>query len=198
MKPVCQQIIEYLRQYPSGTASDLARSLGKTPQNIRHHLNHLQAEGKVTFQIEKPHSRGRPQKRYRLVDPLTHTYQYLADVLLKTLFSSAEPANRKNIFEELSSNFAGDYLLKTQPRVTRLNTLIDFLNSLGYRALWEAHDTGPRILFSNCPFSALVQSHPELCKMDCHLLERWIALPIKNANTNQPPDHTRIICQFQF
>jgi len=41
---------------------------------------------------------------------------------------------------------------------------------MNYHARWEAGPQGPRIIFGNCHYAAIIAKHPELCKMDESLL----------------------------
>ncbi len=42
---------------------------------------------------------------------------------------------------------------------------------MNYNARWEAHAEAPQVLLGHCPYRAIIQEHPELCKMDKYLLE---------------------------
>ena len=53
----------------------------------------------------------------------------------------------------------------------RLYTAIQNLNKMNYFAHWEARHEGPRIIFSHCPYAAILPEHPELCQLDEFLLE---------------------------
>jgi predicted ArsR family transcriptional regulator len=43
---------------------------------------------------------------------------------------------------------------------------------MNYHPRWEAGPQGPRLIFAHCPYAAIIQKHPELCRMDQHLLEK--------------------------
>ncbi len=58
----------------------------------------------------------------------------------------------------------------------RLAWLIEKLNQLHYEAGWEAGEKGPRVLFGHCPYAAIIEKHPELCRMDAQALTHALGL----------------------
>jgi len=48
---------------------------------------------------------------------------------------------------------------------------------MNYHARWEAGPEGPRIIFSHCPYAAIIEKHPELCKMDEAMLRELMGQP---------------------
>jgi len=55
--------------------------------------------------------------------------------------------------------------------VKRLNLAVEKLNQMNYHARWEAGPEGPRIIFGHCPYAAIIEKHPELCRMDAAILK---------------------------
>ena len=53
----------------------------------------------------------------------------------------------------------------------RLNLAVEKLNKMNYHARWEAGSQGPRLIFGHCPYAAILEKHPELCRMDAALIE---------------------------
>jgi hypothetical protein len=45
---------------------------------------------------------------------------------------------------------------------------------MNYQARWEAGAEGPRIIFGLCPYAAIIEKHPELCRMDTALLGKML------------------------
>ena len=62
----------------------------------------------------------------------------------------------------------------------RLAQTIEHLNQLNYQAKWEAGAEGPHILFGHCPYAAIIEKYPELCKMDAAMLTACL-----DSNTRQ-------------
>jgi hypothetical protein len=63
----------------------------------------------------------------------------------------------------------------------RLAQAIEQLNLLGYQSRWEAHASGPRVIFEHSPYAALIQKHPELCRMDKILLRQLLGVEVEQA-----------------
>jgi predicted ArsR family transcriptional regulator len=66
-----------------------------------------------------------------------------------------------------------------QPLAKKLNVTIEELNGMNYHARWEAGSEGPRIIFSHCPYAAIIGKHPQLCKMDQAMLSEWMGQPVR-------------------
>jgi predicted ArsR family transcriptional regulator len=59
--------------------------------------------------------------------------------------------------------------LLVSPTAKRLD-LTSNLNQMNYHSHWEG-GSGPRIIFSHCPYAAIIEKHPELCRMDATILK---------------------------
>jgi predicted ArsR family transcriptional regulator len=44
------------------------------------------------------------------------------------------------------------------------------MSEMNYQARWEAGAEGPRLILGQCPYTAIIEKHPELCKMDAAML----------------------------
>jgi predicted ArsR family transcriptional regulator len=95
---------------------------------------------------------------------------------------------------------AGRLLDSTQfanlPITKRLALLIEKLNEMHYQARWEAGAEGPRVIFGRCPFSKIIEHHPELCKIDESMLETSLGRPI--LQTVKAESNMRGLCPFAF
>ena len=69
----------------------------------------------------------------------------------------------------------------------RLYRTTEILNQQHYQARWEARPDAPRLVLGHCPFSAILEEHPELCKLDAYLIERFTG-----ASSSKPPGWPRI------
>jgi predicted ArsR family transcriptional regulator len=72
--------------------------------------------------------------------------------------------------DALARRLAGDSHFADHPIVKRLNLTVERLNQMNYHARWEAGPQGPRLIFGHCPYAAILEKHPELCRMDAALL----------------------------
>jgi predicted ArsR family transcriptional regulator len=136
---------------------------------VRHHLRVLVSDGRLELISARGRDqRGRPEKVYSLPrTALGHNLAALSDALL----TEAGPGIR---MDALAKRLAAEGDLSGQPLAKRLNLTVEKLNQMNYRAHWEAGSEGPRIIFGHCPYAAILEKHPELCKMDQSMLKEWM------------------------
>ena len=117
--------------------------------------------------------RGRPEKIYSLPRAaLGDNLSVLSDLLL----TEAGTAARMDV---LAKRLTDQTNLTAQPLARRLNLTVEKLNQMNYHARWEAGSEGPRILFTHCPYAAIIEKHPELCQMDQAMLKELLAQPAR-------------------
>lgn len=175
MKATRQRLIEYLDEKKIACAHELGRSLNLTPANIRHHLSILEKEGVVeVFASRQENRRGRPALFFRLTKQVTsHNLDNLASTLLELTINKLSPDDRILHLKMIAQHLVGDVIIELNP-TKRLYTAIQNLNKMKYYAHWEARREGPRIIFSHCPYAAILPEHPELCQIDIYLLEAMV------------------------
>jgi predicted ArsR family transcriptional regulator len=190
-----ERILEYLKEYRTVSVVSLSQSLGLTRADIRYHLNALVDEGLVERaprDTTQAAARGRPVQQYRLVtssDP--GNLAELCHALIRSFLDPLPQAERSLAMQKLALILSGEN--SPPANITqRLNQAISYLNQHHYRARWEAHRQGPRILLRNCPYAAVLPSHPELCQLDRELLQNLLKLPMRQAaridmQTGSPP-----------
>lgn len=178
MRPltVRQRVLAYLRNRPGISAEQIGRALDISAASVRHHLGILRSDGRVLMWGEaRSGRRGRPVKVYRVSDGLLgDNLCMLSDRLLTEWPASSRNRKQqhvvsvlaKGLLEQMGQNFDG------MPVTKKLTSLIERFNSMHYQARWEAGAAGPRILFGHCPYSAIIDRHPELCRMDAQMLEK--------------------------
>ncbi|NPA26914.1 MAG: ArsR family transcriptional regulator [Chloroflexi bacterium] len=188
--PTRQAILEFLRKHPGAQVRDLAEALGMTPANIRHHLAILSAQGLVeAYQPKFRYGRGRPPKRFRLTKAAQPMYlEPLTRALLDWVREQGQPMDE--VLEQIAERMCAD--LPTPLRGSlreRITTALSILQGWRYAPRWEAHQDGPRILISQCPYRALVPDYPELCRLDEHLLQKLLGVPVRHdgKHTHQAP-----------
>lgn len=164
-----QKILDYLKRNRSVSSRELARALQMTSANARHHLGILAADGRVEVVNQRQVGRGRPEKVYRLAGTLMgDNLSVLVDALLTE-------AGGKFQMEALGERIAGageNTSAAGQPLLRRLASAIERLNKMHYQARWEAGAEGPRIVLGHCPYVAVIEKHPSLCRMDAALLAK--------------------------
>ena len=161
-----QKVLAYLMKTRAASAREISRSLKMSAADVRYHLRVLASDGRLEVMSVKPHEgRGRPEKVYSIPRAaLGDNLSMLSDALLAEAGSSLQ-------IEALAKRLAGESGFKSQPVAKRLSLVIEKLNQMNYHARWEAGAEGPRVIFGHCQYAAIIEKHPELCKMDESLLK---------------------------
>src|SRR5690349_12851560 len=189
MTTVRQKVLAYINKNRTASAHEIARALQMSAATVRHHLRVLASDGRLEMASGRGRDgRGRPEKVYSLPrSALGDNLAALSDVLLTEAKSNVK-------VETLAKRLAGQSDPAGQPLAKRLNRTIENLNQMNYHARWEARSEGPRIIFSHCPYAAIIEKHPELCKMDEAMLTEWIGQPaVQLFKTGQ---EGRSVCEF--
>lgn len=186
-----QKVLNHLKKTRSASAREIARALNMSTPNVRHHLSVLCADGRVEMTQARPRDgRGRPENLYSLAQStLGDNLSVLADALL------GEGVDAKKIGRRIAKT-RGLSELPGQPMSKRLTLLVENLNEMHYQARWEAGAEGPRVLFGRCPYSQVIEHHPELCRMDEAMLAEALARPI--LGTRKGEAVPRGACPFVF
>lgn len=169
-----QKILMYMSKSRTASARELSRALQMSSAAVRHHLRVLAVDGRLELAaVRGRDARGRPEKIYSLPRAaLGDNLAALSDALL------AEAGSRVPV-EALADRLTGESRVGSQPLARRLNHAVEKLNAMNYHAHWEAGSQGPRILFGNCPYAAILGKHPELCHMDQAMLRKLTGDPAK-------------------
>jgi predicted ArsR family transcriptional regulator len=164
-----QKVLSYFNKSRTASAREISRALKMSPATVRHHLRVLSSDGRLEIvSVRGRDKRGRPEKVYSLPQAaLGDNFSALSDALL------AEAGSEVQV-EALARRLAGESNFASQPVAKRLNSTIENLNQMNYHARWEAGSEGPRIIFSHCPYAAIIEKHPELCQMDQAVLKEWM------------------------
>lgn len=195
-----QRILAYLGQHRGASAAEVSRALRVTAANVRRHLAILAADGRVQSLGARPaDGPGRPVQIYGLADAgLGDHLAGLAGALLAQMAESV-PAEKQDAFllalalrllPVKAETLDGLHITR------RLAAGVDQLNRLGYAARWEAHAAAPRIIFEHCPYRALVEKHPELCRMDGFLLAQALGRDVEQTAKLEKNTRGTLFCQF--
>ncbi len=187
-----QKILEYLKRNRTVSAREIARAMQMTPANARHHFSILAADGRVEVIHQRQGGRGRPEKVYRLAGALAgDNLSVLVDALL------TETAGKVRM-EALGERIAGAGTATGQPLMRRLVAAIGRLNAMHYQARWEAGAEGPRIVLGYCPYAAVIEQHPELCRMDTALLSKMLNGKVRQTAKLETGAGGLPYCMFVF
>jgi len=174
MTTVRQKILTYFNKTRSASAREIARALQMSAATVRHHLRVLAWDGRLEMVSTRGRGgKGRPEKIYSL--PHAALGDNLSG-LSHALLTETGPSIR---MEALAKHLIGESNFASQPLVKQLNLTIEKLNQMSYHARWEAGSEGPRLIFSHCPYAAIIEKHPELCQMDEAMLKEWMGQPAR-------------------
>jgi predicted ArsR family transcriptional regulator len=169
------KILAYLQAHPAATVEDLSVELAtRTLPNIRYHLQNLLSEGMIVQSGTIPSARrGRPVLQYSLNPAYqNNNLGILSSLALDVLFSGKSPTEIQVILEDIAEKIVSPPQSTPGTLTQRFTKTVEALNKRYYAARWEARPEGPRILFGHCPYTAILQHHPELCQMDRHILSQ--------------------------
>jgi predicted ArsR family transcriptional regulator len=198
MKTTRQLLCEHLQLKRTATASELARALRVTPANIRHHLSALLSEGVVEKVGQQPAiGRGRPVQIFGLVEQTSrNNLVLLVKALLSEVGAERSALELETFFKRLAAHLIGSERPPARTLAQRYVQAIQHLNTMGYLARWEAHAKAPRVIFSHCPYAAVIEDHPELCLLDQYLLEALLSEDARQITKLEKTAHGDRQCIF--
>jgi len=160
-----QKVLAYLTKNRTASAREISRALKMSAATVRHHLRVMSADGRLEMSfVRGREGRGRPEKVFTLPgSALGNNLPALADALL------TEAGTLVRV-ETLAKRLAGESNFAGQPVAKRLSLTVEKMNGMNYHARWEAGSQGPRLIFGHCPYAAILEKHPQLCRMDERLL----------------------------
>jgi DeoR family transcriptional regulator, suf operon transcriptional repressor len=167
-----QKVLAYFDKSRIASAREISRVLKMSAATVRHHLRVLASDGRLEMtSVRGREGRGRPEKVYSLPRAAWgDNLSALSDALLTEAGSGVH-------MEALARRLAGEASSAGQSLAKRLSLTVEKINRMNYHARWEAGSEGPRIIFTHCPYAAVIEKHPELCRMDEALLREWLGQP---------------------
>jgi len=167
-----QKVLTYFNKTRTASAREVSRALKMSAATVRHHLRVLASDGRLEMASARGRDgKGRPEKVYSL------PHSALGDNLAALSHAILAEAGSGVMMDALAKRLVGESNLADQPLVKRLNLTVEKMNQMNYHARWEAGSEGPRIIFSHCPYAAIIEKHPELCRMDEAMLKEWMGQP---------------------
>jgi predicted ArsR family transcriptional regulator len=197
MRPTTRlRILDHIRKTQTAWVRELSRLMGMTGANIRHHLAVLEANDLIEVVTRRQEGRGRPVQVYGLSRRvLGDGLDNLAGALLNAWLGDATASEVDVHLRSMAEQMAGLADIKA-PIVQRLARTVARMNELHYQARWEAGAAGARLILGHCPYAAIIQAHPELCRMDAILLEMRLGSPVEQITKLQLNDKGLPFCAF--
>lgn len=190
------QILEILERQRTATAAQLSRSLQVSAADVRFHLQQLVNDGLIEPAGEQRTGEpGRPRRLFRLTPEARQSnLDQLAGVLIQIVAEQLGAAGLAQAASRLAGNLGAGKL----PAGRRLYQAVQRLNELHYQARWEAHAESPRLVLGNCPFAAIIEDHPELCRLDRRLIENLTGLTAEHTAKLETNPRGEIFCLFEL
>ncbi|HET6846444.1 MAG TPA: winged helix-turn-helix transcriptional regulator [Anaerolineales bacterium] len=197
-----KKVLEYIARHPGVAAVHIARALGSTAPAVRHHLAILIEDGRISSSADRHGgSRGRPRLTFRVSEAIAgNSLAMLADHLLTAWTGDGTPSRggRAGLVNLLSRRLA-EQLTAPAPQSSaarRLAALVERLNQLHYDARWEAGSEGPRVIFGHCPYAAVLERHPELCRVDARAMATVMDADVQQKTKIDLRGHGPQACMF--
>jgi predicted ArsR family transcriptional regulator len=186
------------------TAADLSQALRMTEANARHHLSILQERGLLQPAGQRPpRAKGRPAQLYMPSEQiLGHNLDQLAAALLEWVISHTRDGELDDALRSLAGRIAQpgapDQPVSGENLTRRLYRAVRRLNELHYQARWEAWRGAPRLILGHCPYAAILDRHPELCRLDAYILEGLAQARVEQTDKLTPDTQGATHCIFRI
>jgi predicted ArsR family transcriptional regulator len=198
-----QKILNFIIEQQSTTVEELSKVFKVTPANIRHHLSILTEQGSIQVIGQKAASfRGRPAQIYSSAQQSNqNNLDHLIVALLNILLQGVGPDESNHVLIKIARQMVINFKLDTYNPTRRLYSSIRILNRMNYQSHWEAHIENPRIMLGHCPYSAILDHHPEICQIDAFVLQELLDTPVKQIeklalNTKGLPECVFLLKRF--
>lgn len=190
------RILDHFKKHQTGSANELSRFFGLTGANIRHHLGILESNDLIEVIGLRKEGRGRPQNIYGLSRRVQGDgLDRLSGALLDNWLGGVPEERRELHLKSLARSLAGGFDTGNSV-IKNLVKSVERMNEMHYQARWEASPAGSRIILGHCPYAAIVNDHPEICKMDVFLMESMLGPHIEQAVKLQLNDKGLPFCAF--
>ena len=166
----------------------MSHALHLTAADIRHHLAILEMEGIVEITGQRSSvGRGRPSSLYQLTrQALSNNLDGLSSALIEETIQSLPETEQLALYSRLARRLIEKNYSPDRHASQRFLQAIQQLNQMNYQARWEAHSAAPRVIFSHCPYAAILPEHPELCQVDVEMLGILLDSPVVHSARLQP------------
>ena len=178
------RILAELRRKPA-TINELTETLELSANAVRSHLAALERDGVVAVD-QRPHQGvGKPAHRYRLTaDAAALTpkaYDAMLDVVLTSARERSGAQGYGQLLKSIAARIAGSPPVPNAAFSARLAETRALLASLGATVDVQRSGRKVRLVGSDCPLSAVVAGHPELCSVLADVIARRTGVPVSEC-----------------
>lgn len=184
------RILAQLRRAPA-TINELTETLGLSANAVRSHLAALERDGLIVVEQLPSHGVGKPAHRYALTTDAAALTPKAYDALLDVVLSAARERGGAQAYSALLKSVAAR-LAGAEPAAkagfsARLAETRALLASLGAAVDVQRNGKKVRLLGSDCPLSAVVAAHPELCGVLAEVIARRLGVPVSECCDRSAP-----------
>jgi predicted ArsR family transcriptional regulator len=139
-------------------------------------------DGLIVELDQRQEGKGRPTVVFGASDKvLGNGMQGLLEAVLDTWLEEVPEERREVPLRRLAERLGGTSAAAGAAASQRLGQAVERLNKLHYQTRWEAGARGPRMILGRCPYAAIIEKHPDLCRMDSYLLEACTGMKVRQA-----------------
>jgi predicted ArsR family transcriptional regulator len=191
------RIVTLLRR-SSRTVDELARELDLTDNAVRAHLATLERDG-VVQQRGARRGNGKPALVYELAPAAEQlfpkAYAPVLDQLLEVLSEHMSPERVETLLREVGRRIAARWNVSPEDLHARIEVAAGVLQELGGMVELEAHEDHYMLRGYSCPLVAVVEGHPEVCRLTESLLTELVGVPVHEHCSENGKLQCRFIVQ---
>jgi len=158
-----------LQQRGTMTVGDLADATGLHPNTAREHLDRLIGDGFVTCEPEHKDTKGRPRMLYSAAAGADHRVGSIREAKVQAALHRADQLRRLFPITDVTHSEPGTPAACGAALQRQLDALEDHLDQSGFDSVMA--DDGLRVHLHDCPYSAMVSAHPEVCGVHFRLIQ---------------------------
>jgi len=178
------RLLARLRRAPA-TINELGDELALSANAVRSHLAALERDGLVAIEQVPRRGVGKPAHQYRLTAEAAaltpKAYDAVLDVVLAAARDKVGPKAYAQILENVASRLAGDRRPARAGFEARLAETRALLARIGAEVTVERNGSRLRLVGTDCPLSALVAAHPELCGVLAGVVARRLGVSVREC-----------------
>jgi predicted ArsR family transcriptional regulator len=156
-------LLEALKRTGPATVARLAGACGLNVETVRDHLKLLIGHGLLRRERAAPRGRGRPEIVYALTSGAELLFPRREGEVLGELASYLRSTGQESVLRAFFDRYIGDRREAALARVSglegraRLDEAARILTELGFMAVVEESDAGPRLRLCHCPIRDLIE-----------------------------------------